>query len=485
MLLLGEVDEGNFKHVYFWNIDRLSRNRPYSAIIQDKFEKNGVTLHTKSGSRDLTDSHDKLLLDLLRAVATFDNELRTERFRLGKLAKIRQGFWIGGSPPYGYDLGTNKKLVVNKEESKWVKEIFTLYNKGYSPDRIRAVLLDNNVVTKRGKVIWSDGSVSSVLRNTHYIGHYDYVDKKTGEKIRSNCPTIITTKTYQKYLEVSKKRQKRKGQTTYSGRKLPHLLDGIGHCGYCDSFLTTGKNVRTRFYQCRGYWRKYRSTVPNEKFCEFKRTLRLDLTDELVWNAVVDVLSESNLYKETIKLAILPSDKEKELTKKNNKNTEDKIKRLRKELETIQDAITKQHTTRLLVENTKQIDAIIKELEKRELETKSNLEDLQETLDNVTTKEKWIDWYLEFGNKIQDLRTAKLTVEQQNEFLKGVVESITVKEKDKTTHSITIKFKEPFVDDRLEWINVKRKSLGYKVTKGKTKKTINGVLSLKKSSQKQ
>jgi len=89
------------------------------------------------------------------------------------LAKIRQGFWIGGSPPYGYDLGTNKKLVVNKEESKWVKEIFTLYNKGYSPDRIRAVLLDNNVVTKRGKVIWSDGSVSSVLRNTHYIGHYD------------------------------------------------------------------------------------------------------------------------------------------------------------------------------------------------------------------------------------------------------------------------------------------------------------------------
>jgi len=58
--------------------------------------------------------------------------------------------------------------------------------------------------------------------------------------------------------------------------------------------------------------------------------------------------------------------------------------------------------------------------------------------------------------------------------------SITVKEKDKTTHSITIKFKGPFVDDRLEWINVKRKSLGYKVTIGKTKKTIIGVLSLKK-----
>jgi len=83
----------------------------------------------------------------------------------------------------------------------------------------------------------------------------------------------------------------------------------------------------------------------------------------------------------------------------------------------------------LLVENTKQIDAIIKELEKRELETKSNLEDLQEALDSVTTKEKWIDWYLEFGNKIQDLRTAKLTVEQQNEFLKGVESQLLLKRK--------------------------------------------------------
>ena len=83
----------------------------------------------------------------------------------------------------------------------------------------------------------------------------------------------------------------------------------------------------------------------------------------------------------------------------------------------------------MLVENTKQIDAIIKELEKRELETKSNLEDLQEALDSVTTKEKWIDWYLEFGNKIQDLRTAKLTVEQQIEFLKGVESQLLLKRK--------------------------------------------------------
>ena len=124
-------------------------------------------------------------------------------------------------------------------------------------------------------------------------------------------------------------------------------------------------------------------------------------------------MSESNLYRETIKLALLPSDKEREQNEKNKKNTESKIKRLTKEVEKIQDAITKQHTTRLLVTNTKHIDRIVKELEKRELETKRALQDLQETLDNVKTQEKSIDWYLEFGNKIADSRTAELTVEQK------------------------------------------------------------------------
>lgn len=48
-------------------------------------------------------------------------------------------------------------------------------------------------------------------------------------------------------------------------------------------------------------------------------------------------------------------------------------------------------------------------------------------------------------------------------------------ERDATTHSITVKFNDPFEDHRLEWANLKRKSLECKLTKGKTKKTINGV----------
>ena len=87
----------------------------------------------------------------------------------------------------------------------------------------------------------------------------------------------------------------------------------------------------------------------------------------MVWNNVIDVLEKSNLYREKVKQSLLPSN---ELMREKKENVERNNKRIRKlkiELDKIEDAITKQQTTRLLVENTKQIDGVIKELDKRRI----------------------------------------------------------------------------------------------------------------------
>ena len=93
----------------------------------------------------------------------------------------------------------------------------------------------------------------------------------------------------------------------------------------------------------------------------------MDLTDDLVWNNVIDVLEKSNLYREKVKQSLLSSN---ELMKEKKENVERNNKRIRKlkmELDKIEDAMTKQQTTILLVENTKQIDGVIKELDKRRI----------------------------------------------------------------------------------------------------------------------
>lgn len=488
--LLNEVADGNIQHIYVWNTDRLSRDRLSSAIIHDKLTKSGVTLHTKSGARDLTDSHDKLLLDILGSIATFDNELRYERFRLGKLSKIRSGYWHGGAALYGYDLvadGTgSNKLAVNKLQAKWVKKIYSLYNKGMSADRIREVLLQNNVTTSRGNAIWSEGSVNKLLSNTHYMGYYIYTDKKSGDEIKVKCDSIISAKTYQTYLKIKKSREKTRGTGVYGGRKEISLLEDIGYCGGCGKKLTTGSNKSSRYYCCRGYWRKYRSTLVDEKLCKSKRTMRLDIADKLIWETVLDVLTTSHLYKETVKQALLPQEATNSQRNKERNSAERRIKRLDKELSKIDAAIVSQMSQKALIADTSRIDKVIKQLHSKELDLKSEKENIQSTLDKVNSTNQWIDWVKAFGDKIEHLKTSHdMSAQQKNDFLKGVVESIEIKEKDKITHRIAIKFTQAFVDDSLEWIDSKKKSEGYKLRKGKLIKEVTGELSLKKNKQEQ
>jgi len=91
--------------------------------IRIALQKQGVKLYTKDGEFDLTNPQDKLLKTILDGIAQYDNSLRTERSRLGKLNKIRQGFWMGGPPPFGYKI-QDGKLVENSEESQWVRKIY-------------------------------------------------------------------------------------------------------------------------------------------------------------------------------------------------------------------------------------------------------------------------------------------------------------------------------------------------------------------------
>ena len=127
--LLQQVDDGEVQHLYVWNTDRLSRNLNTWGMIRFKLIKNEVTLHTPTGKQILSDPQTNLMLGIMSEISQYDNQLRTERFRLGKLKRIRQGGWMGGPPPYGYSLD-NSKLVSNEEEQKWVKHIFESYKNG-------------------------------------------------------------------------------------------------------------------------------------------------------------------------------------------------------------------------------------------------------------------------------------------------------------------------------------------------------------------
>ena len=89
MQLLREVEDGKIKHLYVWNNDRLSRNEITAQTVRVALQRNDVVLYTKDGKYDLANPTDKLVKTILDGIAQYDNALRAERSRLGKLNRVQ------------------------------------------------------------------------------------------------------------------------------------------------------------------------------------------------------------------------------------------------------------------------------------------------------------------------------------------------------------------------------------------------------------
>ena len=179
--VLREIEDGNIKHLFVYNNDRLSRNDQTQHIIKNAIRKNGVKLYTKDGTYDLNNPTDKLIKSLLDGVAEYDNALRAERSRIGRLNKVRNGGWYGAPPPFGYKI-LEGKLVPHPEESKTVKKIFAWFNKGKSIADIKSTLDIDGVVARRGGSFQTQ-SINLLMQNTHHIGYYTFTDGKSGETV--------------------------------------------------------------------------------------------------------------------------------------------------------------------------------------------------------------------------------------------------------------------------------------------------------------
>ena len=208
--LLQEIQEGSVKHLYVWNTDRLSRNLQTWGLIRLILIKNDVHLHTPTGEMILSDPQTNLMLGIMSEFSQYDNLLRSERFRLGKLQKIKDGFWKGGPPPYGYRLDSGH-LVIDEFESKWVIKIHEMYRDGHSVDEIKDTLMKNGVMTRRDNPVWSLGSINSLLSNTHFDGYWYYTDKKSDQTVRVSCPSICPPELIQGVKNSWEKRRYKKG----------------------------------------------------------------------------------------------------------------------------------------------------------------------------------------------------------------------------------------------------------------------------------
>jgi len=434
--ILTEVDNGNIKHLWVYNTDRLSRNENTWSLIRLKLIKNHVTLYTASGLFSLSNPLDKLLLGVLSEISSYDNQLRAERSRIGKIKRIQQGCWMGGPPPYGYMI-QNKHLIPNPDEVTWVHYIFKNYADGKSAREIRQGLMENGIKTRRDNSVWSLGSIEALLTNTHYSGYYVVQDKIAKKSIRVICPALLDNDLIQ---AVAKQRLKRRERRVRES-KIQHfylLRDFLvcGHCGARFSGRIFEKQNRSVYYcprKQRNYVNKGTSRVIK---CTNSRYLKIDKTDSLVWETVIHTLGHygNRSYKDDQE--IKKPEELAELTIRLNKE----IKILSREIQEASNSLINVESDALLSRRTSvERERIIGKIEAHRSNLELKKDKLEKELHAFGQQKRWSTWFKEFRDDI--VKIAMIPPgEQRYRFLKGVIDSIKVETLSARQHRLSIQF---------------------------------------------
>ena len=479
--LLQDIENGKVKHLFVYNNDRLSRNDQTQFIIKNAIMKNGVMLYTKDGTYDLNNPTDKLMKSLLDGVAEYDNAIRAERSRLGKMNKVRNGGWYGAPPPYGYEI-VDGKLAIHPEESKTVKKIYNWFNKGKSIADIKSILDKEGITARRGGLFQTQ-SINRLMQNTHHIGYYTYTDKKTGETISCICPQIVDETVWNNAQEIRKKIFARKGQNNRTKRF--YLLRNLMYCEECGSQMSgrIHEKRNERLYFCPNKTRNWKNQKPdaNQKYkrgkidgygCNMNKSLNIPITDEFVWNAVQKTVQQSSILKEGFKNEVLnkkfTTDEE---VKQELKNLKVKSNRLKSELTQIQTSIANVETNNMLKKYDEVVYQKMNENLSQELEKKKDeIDQTRIRIKELGKEQKWLDWVEKYADQVGEL--GDYTDAQKKEYLEGIVDRINVS-LDQTTkdHQLDILFRLPLVGDSIEYRDADDKSAGYEVVNGETTET--------------
>lgn len=308
----------NWEAVLFYDPDRLARRYWLQELVIDELKGLGVESLFVT-MPPIKNEEDQLMHGVRGLFSQYERTKITERFRIGKLRKAREGHIITTEAAYGFTYIKKKDkeqgyYVINEIEARVVRMIFEwVANEGLTVRKIIKRLQGLNIKPRKSaREVWSSSTLSTLLRNTAYIGkahylkHYGKVpqnpikkevykkNKKTSRGIRPQeewisilVPSIVSEELFFRAGEQLKNNR------TFSKRnqKNEYLLAGKMYCS-CGRSRNGEGALRGKhlYYRCTD--RIYSFPLPHK--CH-ERGINARIADKLVWRKISDFMSSPEL----------------------------------------------------------------------------------------------------------------------------------------------------------------------------------------------
>jgi site-specific DNA recombinase len=280
-----------------------------------------------------TSPEEEMLLQMQGMIAEYERAKIMERNRRGKLHGARRGSVnVLSTAPYGYRYsrkkdGTPAQYVIDLPQAGVVRQIFRWIGvERLSIGEVVRRLDARGIETYTGKAHWDRSVVWGMLQNPAYMGraafgktkvraslprvrtsrHSSEIGKKGYSAVRTHrrewieipVPAIVSEDLF---LAVQEQLDENRKQARQRRRGAAFLLQGLTVCGHC-RYAYYGKKVsksaakggrQYAYYRCIGT-DAYR--FGGERICDNKQ-VRTECLDDLVWQQVVDLLSEPGRLK--------------------------------------------------------------------------------------------------------------------------------------------------------------------------------------------
>ena len=234
-----------------YNLTRFAREKYDHFALRAHLKSLGISLRSATEPIDDT-STGKLMEGVLASFAQFDNDVRSERTRVGMRAALELGRWTFPAP-LGYlnaPKWSGKSLVPDPERAALVKQAFEDFATGrFTKQEVLARVTEVGLRTRRGLVL-SPQSFGQMLRNSIYIGMIE--SPEYGVSTRGVFEPLVSEQTFYRAQAILDGRVQVSGPRERNHPDFP--LRGFVRCDRCGRPLTgswsKGRNGHYAYYHC-------------------------------------------------------------------------------------------------------------------------------------------------------------------------------------------------------------------------------------------
>ena len=296
------------------SISRFARNTVDCLEYVRQLKNLGIGVIFEKENINTLTMTSEFMIALYGSFAQAESESISKNVSWGKEKAYREGkVQFQYQNLLGYRKGTDGRPEIVPEGAETVRLIYKLFLDGYSMTNIKKMLESKGVLTAKGKKVWNESLISSILKNEKYVGDallqktytLDCITHKVvrnhGERpmylVTDHHAPIIDRDTYNRVQqELARRSSKRKissKTTTEQGKySSKYALSELLICGNC------GTPYRRTTWSARGkkqiVWRCISRLEHGKKYCPDSPTIKEEQLHKAIIHAINNYYSCRN-----------------------------------------------------------------------------------------------------------------------------------------------------------------------------------------------